>query len=106
MSLGLLRFLRYFVEGRCVNTGAKPHKRHTIPLNEVTKKTNKVLRGAYSQPNITDYRGLEYFTGVGLRATADEMGVHQLHSLQNQQSPGNASRTLRKYAAFLPCEGG
>jgi len=66
----------------------------------------ELLPGNSPEPVIEDYDITEYFTGIGLRATVDEIGVHQLRSLLNERSRGNASRILRKYAAFLRCEAG
>jgi hypothetical protein len=40
---GLLRFLRFFVEGGCLGSRAKTHSSHIPPLYEETKKTKKVF---------------------------------------------------------------
>ena len=56
--------------------------------------------GPHYEPNIAEY-GMKYFTGTGLRSTADEIGLHRLRSLVNEVSAGNASRVFREYQAFL-----
>jgi hypothetical protein len=66
----------------------------------------EVVSGTCPEPNMSDYDITEYFTGIGLRATTDEIGLHRLRSLLNQRSRGNASRIIRKYGDFLPREGG
>jgi hypothetical protein len=65
----------------------------------------ELLRSSGFEPNISDF-GMKYFTGLGLRARAEEIGVHRLRSLVNEISSGNASRVFRDYAPFLPTDGG
>lgn len=45
-----------------------------------------------------------YLMGRGLRSMVDEMGIQLVRSMLNEGSPGNASRLLKKYGAFLPSE--
>ena len=66
----------------------------------------ELLAGGCPEPNIDDYGVIEYFAGIGLRAKADEIGLHELRSLINGHSRGNASRILRRFGAFLPAEPG
>jgi hypothetical protein len=66
----------------------------------------ELLPGNCPEPNMDDYGVTEYLAGIGLRAKADELGVHELRSLINEHSRGNASRILRRYEAFLPRESG
>jgi len=61
----------------------------------------ELLAGRYSEPQISDF-GMKYFTGLGLRGKADEIGVHRLRSMLNEISKGNSSRILRDYAPFMP----
>ena len=45
---------------------------------------------------------MSYFSGIGLRATVNEIGFHRARQYINQTSKGNASRIFNDYAEFLP----
>ena len=66
----------------------------------------ELLQGDRPEPNIDDYGVMEYYTGMGLRAAANEMGIQRLRAQLNQRSSGNASRIFRMYEHFLPGAGG
>jgi hypothetical protein len=48
----------------------------------------------------------EYFTGIGLNKTCNEMGMQQFRTWLNQNTGGNAARTMKRYHRFFSNEGG
>jgi hypothetical protein len=56
----------------------------------------------HSLPSPQECAGLEYYTGLGLHAESCRMGLQNFRKQLNQQSKGNAARTLERYHRFFP----
>ena len=53
-------------------------------------------------PSPQDCDGLEFYTGMGLQAEAQRMGMQGFRKQLNKQTKGNAARTLERYSRFFP----
>jgi hypothetical protein len=56
----------------------------------------------HSFPSPQECEGLEYYTGLGMYTEASRMGMQSFRKQLNQQSPGNAARTIERYGRFFP----
>jgi hypothetical protein len=56
----------------------------------------------HSLPSPQECEGLEYYTGLGMYTEAERMGMQSFRKQLNQQSPGNAARTIERYGRFFP----
>lgn len=54
------------------------------------------------EPNPDDYDLTTFLAGLGLRQRILEHGLQRTRALVNKKSAGNAARTFRKFADFLP----
>ena len=66
----------------------------------------ELLKASEPEPELDDYSLHDSLAGRGLRALVDEMGIHRARAFLNSQSKGNAARYMRRFAAFLPAQGG
>jgi hypothetical protein len=60
-----------------------------------------VSSGHPNLPTPGECEGLEYYTGIGMHIEAQRLGMQQFRKSLNQQSKGNAARTIERYRRFF-----
>jgi hypothetical protein len=61
-----------------------------------------ISSGRKSLPTPDECDGLEYYTGFGMHAEAERVGMQEFRKRLNKQTRGNAARTLQRYSKFFP----
>jgi hypothetical protein len=61
-----------------------------------------ITSGESALPSPTECNGLNYYTGIGLNAEANRLGMHGFRKVLNKQTKGNAARTVQRYRQFFP----
>jgi hypothetical protein len=93
-------------ERQCGSTGIPPELSSFGDLHRAPQFNPfgnvEIIRAGQSQlPEPEDCEGIEYFTGMGLRAEAQRRGMQDFRKLLNRQTKGNAARTLDRYGRFF-----
>ncbi len=60
-----------------------------------------VRSGVVRLPTPEECEGLEYYTGLGMSAESQRVGMQEFRKRLNRQTKGNAARTMERYARFF-----